>query len=114
MGFEQTSLTDVELSEAADGVHLALLAGTESMNVQHFEIEPGAVVDEHSHPHEQTGFIYEGELTFHTDDEDIVCGPGDSYAIPAEQPHAAENRSDELVRGVDVFSPPRENPNWQE
>ncbi|WP_222920083.1 cupin domain-containing protein [Natrinema sp. SYSU A 869] len=127
---ERVSLSDLEPSEAADGVHLALLAGTDSMNVQHFEIEPGAVVDEHSHPHEQTGFIVEGELVFITDGdersssgnqesespdggEEIVCGPGDSYAIPGDQPHAAENRGDETVRGIDIFSPPRENPSWQ-
>ncbi|MFD1565651.1 cupin domain-containing protein [Haloarchaeobius amylolyticus] len=111
---ERVSLTDSEPSEAADGVNLALLAGSESMNVQHFEIEPGAVVEEHSHPHEQTGFIYEGELVFLVQDEETVCGPGDSYAIPGEQPHAAENRGDETVRGVDIFSPPREDPSWQE
>lgn len=110
---ERVSLADRDPSEAADGVRLALLAGTESMNVQHFEIEPGAVVDEHSHPHEQTGFIVEGELVFLVGGEEIVCGPGDSYAIPGDQPHAAENRGDETVRGVDIFSPPRENPNWR-
>ncbi|QFU81658.1 cupin domain-containing protein [Natronorubrum aibiense] len=110
---ERVSLSDREPSEAADGVHLALLAGGDAMNVQHFEIKPGAAVDEHSHPHEQTGYIYEGELVFHTDGEEIVCGPGDSYAIPGEEPHAAENRGDVPVRGVDIFSPPREQPNWQ-
>ncbi|RKD93275.1 cupin domain-containing protein [Halopiger aswanensis] len=110
---ERTSLSDLEIAEAADGVHLALMAGTESMNVQHFEIEAGATVEEHSHPHEQTGFIYEGELTFLTDGEELTCGPGDSYAIPGDQPHAAENRGDKPVRGVDIFSPPRENPSWQ-
>jgi quercetin dioxygenase-like cupin family protein len=110
---EHVSLSDSETSEAADGVHLAIMAGAEEMNVQHFEIEPGAAVEEHSHPHEQTGFIYEGELTFHSDGNEVVCGPGDSYAIPGDQPHAAENRGDETVRGVDIFSPPRENPSWQ-
>ncbi|APX97147.1 cupin domain-containing protein [Natronorubrum daqingense] len=111
---ERVSLSDLEPTEAADGVNLAVMAGSESMNVQHFEIEPGAVVEEHSHPHEQTGFIYEGEVVFVSDGEKFVCGPGDSYAIPGEQPHAAENRGDVPVRGVDIFSPPRENPSWQE
>ena len=111
---ERVSLSDCEPSEAADGVHLALMAGAEEMNVQHFEIEPGAEVDEHSHPHEQTGFIYEGELVFESDGEEVVCGPGDAYAIPGDQPHAAENRGEETVRGVDIFSPPRENPSWQD
>ncbi|SEH16649.1 Cupin domain-containing protein [Natronorubrum sediminis] len=111
---ERVSLSDLEPTEAADGVNLAVMAGSESMNVQHFEIEPGAVVETHSHPHEQTGFIYEGEVVFVSEDDEVVCGPGDSYAIPGEQPHAAENRGDEPVRGVDIFSPPRENPSWQE
>lgn len=128
---DRVSLDDEPTSEAADGVHLALLAGTDSMNVQHFEIEPGATVEKHSHPHEQTGLIYEGELTFLSDTgdhrsssnressvsddgEEIVCGPGDTYAIPGDQPHGAENRGAETVRGVDIFSPPRENPSWQD
>ena len=111
---ERVSLEELEPSEAADGVHLALMAGSDAMNVQHFEIEPGAAVEEHSHPNEQTGFIYEGELVFTVDGEEIVCGPGDSYAIPGDQPHGAENRGDETVRGVDIFSPPRENPSWQD
>ncbi|AHF98551.1 cupin [Halostagnicola larsenii XH-48] len=111
---ERVSLSAVEGTEAADGVSLALLAGSESMNVQHFEIDAGATIEKHSHPHEQTGFIYEGELTFVLEGEEVVCGPGDSYAIPGEQPHAATNRGDEPVRGVDIFSPPRENPSWQE
>ncbi|ELY71497.1 cupin domain-containing protein [Natrinema versiforme] len=110
---ERVSLDDLEPAEAAEGVHLALMAGTESMNVQHFEIEPGATVDEHSHPHDQTGYITQGELAFLTEGDEIVCGPGDSYAIPGDQTHAAENRGDEPVRGVDIFSPPRENPSWQ-
>ncbi|ELZ07574.1 cupin domain-containing protein [Natrialba aegyptia] len=110
---ERRSLADVDSTEAAEGVHLALMAGSDSMNVQHFEIEPGATVEEHSHPHEQTGFIYEGELTFRTDGDELVCGPGDSYALPGDQPHAAENRGEVTVRGVDIFSPPRENPTWQ-
>lgn len=101
-------------TEAVEGVHLALLAGTEGMNVQHFRIEPGAVVPEHSHDNEQTGFVYEGELTFLVEGEEVVAGPGDSYAIPADEPHAAENRGDAPVRGVDVFAPPRQDPDWRD
>ena len=110
---ERVPLSNTDAVEAVDGVHLAQLAGGEAMSIQHFEIESGARVHEHDHPHEQTGFIYEGELTFLTDGTEVVCGPGDSYAIPGDQPHAAENRGDDVVRGVDVFSPPRENPAWQ-
>ena len=104
----------VEPTEAVDGVHLGLLAGGERMNVQSFEIEPGATVPEHSHPHEQVGLITAGELTFLVDDEAVVCGPGDSYAFAGGEPHAAENRGETTVRGIDVFSPPRDDPDWRD
>lgn len=111
---ERAALAEEETTEAVDGVHLALLAGGERTNVQGFEIEPGATVPEHSHEHEQAGLVYEGELTFVVDGEEIAVGPGDSYVIPGEEPHSAENRGDEPVRGIDVFSPPRTDPAWQD
>jgi quercetin dioxygenase-like cupin family protein len=46
-----------ETVEAVEGVHLTQLAVGEAMNVQHFHIEPGAVASEHSHHHEQTGYV---------------------------------------------------------
>lgn len=98
-----------------DGVHLAQLAVGEGMSVQHFRIEPGATVPEHDHHHEQAGFVYEGELTFVAGGESRTesrVGPGDSYTIPGGEPHAVENGGDVAARGVDVFSPPRPNPDW--
>lgn len=103
-----------DVVEAVEGVFLAQLAAGDRMSVQHFHVEPGAAVPEHSHPHEQSGFVYEGELTFQVDGEELVVGAGESYVIPGDEPHAAVNRGDEPVDGVDVFAPPRENPPWAE
>jgi quercetin dioxygenase-like cupin family protein len=103
-----------ETVEAVDGVHLTQLAVGEEMSVQHFHIEPGATVPEHSHHHEQVGFIVQGTLAFEVDGEEHVVGPGDSYVIPGGEPHSAENRSEEPVSGIDVFSPPRANPDWMD
>ncbi|WP_158055681.1 cupin domain-containing protein [Halorussus halophilus] len=111
---ERVPTEAVESTEAVEGVHLSMLAGGEQMNVQHFFIEPGATVPEHSHHHEQAGLITQGTLTFLVDGEEIDVGEGDSYSIPGDEPHAAENRGDVPVKGVDIFSPPRENPDWQE
>ncbi|WP_435333642.1 cupin domain-containing protein [Haloarchaeobius sp. TZWWS8] len=102
----------VDSVEAVEGVHLSQLAGGDRMTVQHFVIEPGATVPEHSHHHEQAGFVYEGTLTFLVGDEELPVAAGDSYSLPGDEPHAAENRGDVPVRGIDVFSPPRENPDW--
>ncbi|SIR31553.1 Cupin domain protein [Haladaptatus litoreus] len=110
---EKDSLSDHETTEAVDGVHLAQLAAGEEMSVQHFHIEPGATVPEHSHEHEQTGFIHSGALTFVVDGEEIVIREGDSYAIPGDEPHSAKNEGDEPVRGIDIFSPPRLDVPWK-
>jgi len=111
---ERVTADDVSATEAVDGVDLKLMAGGENANVQEFTIAPGATVPEHDHPHEQVGYVVSGELTFRVDGEELVCGPGDSYAIPGGEPHAAENRGGEPVVGIDVFSPPRDDPDWQD
>jgi quercetin dioxygenase-like cupin family protein len=111
---ERVSLSASETVEAVEGVYLTQLAATDSMSVQHFHIEPGATVPEHSHPHEQSGWVYEGSLVFLVDGEEVLVSDGDSYGIPGGEPHAAENRADVAVKGVDIFSPPRLNPDWKE
>lgn len=105
---------DVESTEAVEGVHLKLLAGGDDANVQRFFVEPGATVPEHSHPHEQVGYVVEGTLTFDVDGETHRVEAGDSYVVPGGEPHAAVNEGDVPVVGIDVFSPPRDDPDWQD
>ncbi len=102
-----------ETTEAVEGVHVALLAGSDQMNIQHFEIDPGAEVPKHNHENEQAGFVYTGEVVFYTDGEARRITAGDSYLIPANEPHAAENQGEIPVRGIDIFTPPRTDPQWQ-
>jgi len=104
----------VESTEAVDGVHLKLLAGGERANVQHFTIEPGERVPEHSHHHEQLGYMLSGTATFVVDGEELRVSEGDSYRLASEEPHAAENHGDVPAVGIDVFAPPRANPDWQD
>ncbi|WP_254840563.1 cupin domain-containing protein [Natronomonas marina] len=111
---ERVGLSERETVEAVEQVHLTQLAAGERTSVQGFEIEPGATVPEHSHHHEQTGFVYEGALTFLVDGDAITVSAGDSFTIPGKEPHAAENRGEVAVRGVDIFAPPRPNPDWAE
>jgi Uncharacterized conserved protein, contains double-stranded beta-helix domain len=101
-------------TEAVDGAHLTLLAGGTEANIQQFTIDPGAVVPEHSHPHEQVGYLLEGTLTFTVDGESLPVEAGDSYVVPGGEPHGAENKGDTAAVGLDIFSPPRDNPDWDE
>jgi quercetin dioxygenase-like cupin family protein len=104
----------VESTEAVDGVHLKLLAGGEEANVQHFVVEPGETVPAHDHPHEQLGYVLSGTLTFLVDGEEHPVSEGESYRLAGGEEHAAENRGDVPVVGLDVFAPPRSNPDWQD
>jgi len=105
---------DGETVEVVDGVYLTQLVAGERMSVQHFHIESGATVPEHSHEHEQAGYVVSGTFTFLVDGEEHVIHPGESYSIPGGVPHAAENRAEKPVDGIDIFSPPRANPPWGE
>ena len=111
---ERVGQADRTTVDAVDRVHLTQLSVGDRTSIQGFEIETGATVPEHSHRHEQTGFVYEGELTFLVDGEAIPVRAGESFTIPDGEPHAAENRGEGPVRGVDVFAPPRPDPDWAE
>jgi len=102
------TVDEAETTEIAGGVHLTPLATGELMSIQQYHIEPGARVPEHSHRHEQVGFLAEGSLTFLLKGAEHTVTAGGSFAIPGEEVHAAENRREEPARGVDIFSPPRD------
>jgi quercetin dioxygenase-like cupin family protein len=72
------------------------------------EFEPHAVVEDHSHPHEQMGFMLEGEAEF------IVCGErkivraGEMWRIPGGVVHKVI-AGDKPVKALDVFYPIRDD-----
>lgn len=106
---------DRETVEAMDGVFLTQLAIGDRMSIQHLKMDPGARVPTHDHHHEQLGFVYQGTQTFILDGgETVDVTRGGSYFIESEEPHAAENRGDGVLRAIDIFSPPRPNPSWLE
>lgn len=107
------TLSATKATEVMEGVFLTQLAAGERMSIQHYHIEPGAVVPEHDHHHEQVGFLYEGSLTFVIDGEEIVVSTGESFALESGEPHEVVNRGDDAAKGIDIFSPPRRNPPWE-
>lgn len=106
------SLSQHRAVEVVEGVHLTQLVSGEQMSIQHYHFEPGATVPEHDHPHEQSGFLYKGALTFFGPDESTVVGTGESYLLPSHEPHRVVNHGEDAAIGIDIFSPPRPNPDW--
>ena len=71
------------------------------------ELQPHAVVEEHSHPHEQVGMVIEGSALFQVGEEEKVLVPGDMYFIPGGVPHRVVAEAEGL-KALDVFHPVRE------
>lgn len=72
------------------------------------EMDPGAEVPLHHHPHEQGGILLEGRLMLTIGEETRVVEPGAMFLIPPFTPHRAV-ALDGPVKVLDVFSPVRED-----
>ncbi len=69
----------------------------------------GAVDPYHSHPHEQTCYIAEGEVLFLAEgSEPVKLSAGDCFAVPPNVPHSIQLLS-KTARLVDSFHPIRED-----
>jgi quercetin dioxygenase-like cupin family protein len=88
------------------GVHIAVATG-ERLMLARVALDPGAVVPEHQHPHEQFGLVLEGTATFTVGGETRALRAGDTYAIPGDVRHSVLTGPDGAVC-LDIFSPPRE------
>lgn len=99
-------LENREAKEVLSGMNIRTFWGNE-MLISIVDIEPHAVVPNHSHPHEQTGTIMSGELEMTIGGETRLLKSGDTYIIPGDVEHSAQ-ASDAPARVLDVFSPVRE------
>ena len=72
----------------------------------YWEIEEGAVLPEHSHPHEQIANLLEGSYQLVVGGETHDLKVGDVLVIPGGVPHSGHAKT--ACRILDVFSPVRE------
>ena len=89
------------------GVDITTAAGQQMM-LSYVHIAPNAVVEQHSHPHEQVGIVVEGRAHFYIGDEDRILVQGDMYRIPGGVPHRVVGLEEGAV-ALDVFHPIRED-----
>ena len=91
----------------ADGVRARALFGDSTM-LNLVELDPGAVVPEHSHPHEQMGIVLSGEIVMIFDGAERPCHAMDAMHIPSGVVHGAYAGPEGAVV-LDVFVPIRED-----
>lgn len=80
----------------------------ERMMLSYVDLAPGAVVAEHSHPHEQVGMVLEGQALFVIGGEEKLLGKGDMYRIPGGVPHRVVAQAEPVV-ALDIFTPIRDD-----
>ena len=70
-------------------------------------VTAGAILPEHSHPHEQVAHVLEGEFELTIGDETERLGPGTVAFIPPNVPHSGLAITE--CRIIDVFHPVRDD-----
>ena len=80
---------------------------SENMTLSYWNIEAGAKLPEHSHPHEQVTSVIEGEFELTVDGETKVLGPGSVVIIPSNVSHSGKSITNSRI--IDVFYPIRED-----
>ena len=80
----------------------------ENLMLSYLEMDEGAEIPLHHHPHEQGGILLEGKLELTIGDETRVVEAGGMFLVPPNVPHRAVAVSGP-VRVMDVFTPIRED-----
>ena len=103
--FNKTS--DQGFQELVPGVRLKTTAHGDKTLMAEFRMAKGHELPEHSHPHEQTGYLVSGRMVLIVDGQRYEAEPGDSWCVAGDVPHSAEILEDSVA--VEVFSPVRED-----
>ncbi len=96
-----------ESRQLLEGVDLTTLVHGEKTLMGQFKIAKGSIIPNHSHPHEQTGFMVFGKLRFIVDGEVTDVETGDCWCLHGNIEHSAEALEDSVI--IEVFSPVRED-----
>jgi len=103
--FEKHSETGYKL--AIQGIRQKTPVYGEKTLMTEFLLEKGSLLPQHSHPHEQTGYLVSGRIRLSIGSEEHDVTPGDSWCIPSGVGHGAEILEDSVA--IEVFSPVRED-----
>lgn len=103
MAFE--TLENIEPREMMPGF-VARFVHTDRVTVAFWEVANGAVLPEHSHPHEQIATVLEGQFELTIDGQTEVLGPGMVAVVPGNVVHSGKAVT--ACRIQDIFQPPRD------
>ncbi|HEY5312737.1 MAG TPA: cupin domain-containing protein [Pirellulales bacterium] len=101
------NIADFSPIEPVPGCRMRTPFGQHLM-LSYLEMDAGAEVPTHAHPHEQGGMLLRGRLQLTIGDETRLVEAGAMFLIPPNVPHRAVAVDGPAVV-LDVFSPVRED-----
>jgi quercetin dioxygenase-like cupin family protein len=101
-----TDTADLAAREVWPGFH-GKFVHTDGMTIAFWDIDAGAALPAHAHPHEQVSCVIEGQFEMTVGGETRLMTAGMVVTIPGDTPHSA--RALTVCRLVDVFRPVRED-----
>jgi quercetin dioxygenase-like cupin family protein len=99
-------LSTLQDREPVEGCR-ARFVHSDNVTIAYWNIDAGASIPEHSHPHEQVVNMVEGEFELTVDGIKHALAPGLVVVIPPNAPH--EGTAITECRIIDVFHPVRED-----
>ena len=99
-------LKDIQEREVVPGYRARFLH-SDQMTIAYWDVDPGAALPEHSHPHEQIANVLEGRFELTVKGESRILEPGQVAVIPADVPHSGKALTP--CRLLDVFHPCRDD-----
>jgi quercetin dioxygenase-like cupin family protein len=96
----------LEIKEPAPG-YKGVFVHSDNLTVAYWDVEEGALMPEHSHPHEQVANVVEGKFELTLSGEPQVLDQGSAAIIPPNTPHSGKAIT--RCRLIDVFHPIRED-----
>lgn len=102
--FEYGSSVPVQM---LPGLIRRTLVSSDGLMICRFDLDKGVEIPDHSHPHDQAGYVVSGKIRITVGGESLILGAGDSYSAPPNVPHSALALEASVV--VDTFNPPRDD-----
>ncbi len=102
---EVTYISDLPEREIVPGYH-GHFVHSANMTLAWWDVEAGATLPLHQHPHEQVTSVIEGEFELTVDGQTMHCLPGAVVVIPGGVVHSA--RALTVCRLFDAFYPVRQ------
>ena len=100
-------LAEIARLRVFDGV-AGRIVGGKGLTLAAVELDPGSVVPEHSHPHEQIGVCVSGSLAFRIGDEERDVVAGGTWEIRGGVPHEVRVGPDGAVV-IEAWAPARDD-----